>query len=54
MTDLRPNASPFSRAQVAPETKPAPLSQDRARQCRRYDLHVCTVIPFHRTKFGKR
>ena len=30
------------------------FSQDRARQCRPYGLHVCLVIPFHRTKFGKR
>lgn len=30
------------------------FSQDRARQRRPYELHVCTVIPFHRTKFGKR
>ena len=30
------------------------FSQDRARQRLPYGLHVCSVIPFHRTKFGKR
>jgi folate-dependent phosphoribosylglycinamide formyltransferase PurN len=30
------------------------FSQDRARQRRPYDVHVCSVIPFHRTTFGKR
>ena len=40
-------------AEIA-EDEARAFSQDRARQRRPYDVHVCAVIPFHRTKFGKR
>ena len=40
-------------AEIA-EDEARAFSQDRARQRRPYDVHVCAFIPFHRTKFGKR
>ena len=40
-------------AEIA-EDEARAFSQDRARQRRPYDVLVCSVIPFHRTKFGKR